>query len=592
VGSVLGQDIENINLANEYYQNGELEKAKELYDKLSKNTSNVALIHNNYFDLLLIQGDFDQATKYIDRRIKENPGNNFFLVDKGLILKRKGEREQESDYFKKLIKDISTDEYQTRLVAQYFIKKQMFDYAQQVYILSRSVLNNPDLYALELANIFRILNNKDQMILEYLNFANQNPENINYIKNILQSSLIEKSDLEKIEQILIERIQKDPDNKTYADLLIWVNVQERNFYGAFIQARAYDRRFDKDGNKLLEVGFLSLDNKAYNDAVQIFDYLCNNYKDTYLYPIAKRYKIQSREELVKNTYPVNLGEIRKLANDYENLTQELGIGPSVAEAMLNKAHLHAFYLNEIDSAIDILNRIVKIPKISPDLVARCKLDLGDIYILAGQSWESALLYAQVEKSRKDSPLGYEAKLKNAKLSYYKGDFLLAQEQLDVLKLATSREIANDAMQLSIFIRNNTALDTSDFLLRKYANVELMLFQNKKKEALDSLNFIYSRYHGSSLDEYVLWQIASIQIEMGNYKEAVEYLQKITKNFDSDVLGDDAMYRTAEVYQFFLIDIEKAKQIYRDFLTKYPGSLYTSEARKRYRMLRGDALNDL
>jgi tetratricopeptide (TPR) repeat protein len=584
------QDMESINLANEYYQTGQLEKARELYDRLVRKSENIPLIHSMYFELLLGSGDFDQASKHIERMIRENPGNKIYLVDKGIILKRKGDGPQEAEYFKKFIREISIDGQQSRFVAQYFIKKQMFDYAMQTYLMNRAASNDALLYSLELANLYRILNNKEEMISEYLNFASQNPNNISYVKNVLQSSLQEDGDIDKIETELIARIQKEPDNKIFSDLLIWVNVQKRNFYGAFIQARAYDRRFERNGNKILEVGFLALENKAFDDAVQIFDFLCNNYSNTYLYPIARRYKIQSREEYVRNTYPVNLEEIRKLANDYEGLTSELGIGPTVAEAMFNKAHLHAFYLSEIDSAIGILNLIVRIPKIHPDLIARCKLVLGDIYILAGEPWESSLLYAQVEKSRKDTPVGYEAKLKNAKLMYFKGDFLLAQEQLDVLKLATSREIANDAMHLSIFIKDNIGLDTSDFLLKKFAGIELMLFRNRKSEALDSLIVMNRNYIGSSLTDDILWQISKIQIEMGRYNEAIENLQIINSNYSADILGDDALYRMGEVYEFYIKDMEKAKEIYRELLTKYPGSMYTSDARKKFRILRGDAIN--
>ncbi len=587
IQSVVGQDMEYINLANEYYKSGEYDKAKDLYDKLAKDKNNIPLIHENYMEVMLTKQDYNEALKYIDKRIKDNPSNYYYKIDKGIIYKRQGDKSKEEEYFNNLINDIAKDEFQARLMAQYFIKYQMFDYALKVFKASRSSLNNPELYSLDLANLYRILNNKDEMVSEYLNFINQNPQNVNYVKNILQSTLIDKGDLEKFEQTLIDRIQKDPGNKNYSELLIWVNVQEKNFYGAFVQARAYDRRFDKNGSKVLEVGFLALNNKAYDDAIKIFDYICTNYKDSYLYPVARRYKIQSREELVKNTYPVDLTEIRKLANDYENLIQEFGAVPAVAEAMLNKAHLHAFYLNEIDSAIDILNQIVKIPKISPNLVAQCKLDLGDIYILDGKPWESALLYAQVEKTRQDTPIGYEAKLRSAKLSYYEGDFALAQEHLDVLKLATSREIANDAMQLSIFIQENTALDTSDFLLKKYSAIELMLFQNKKQAALDSLQAMYSKYKGCSLTDDILWKMAQIQIEMGKYNDAVSNLKNITDNYGDDILGDDAMYKMGEVYQNYLNDNEDAKEIYRKFLTKYPGSIYTSEARKKYRQLRGD-----
>jgi tetratricopeptide (TPR) repeat protein len=324
--------------------------------------------------------------------------------------------------------------------------------------------------------------------------------------------------------------------------------------------------------------------------LEIFDFLTKNYKQAYIYPVAKRYKINSREELVKNTFPVDIEEIRTLSNDYTQLVKELGINSRTAEALLSKARLHAFYLNEIDSAIQLLNAIIQIPRVSPELQARCKLDLGDIYILSGESWESALLYAQVEKSRKETPIGYEAKLRSAKLSYFKGDFKLAQEHLDVLKQATTREISNDAIHLSLLIKDNTGLDTSDFLMQKYAHIELMLFQNKKNQALDSLNNMYQNYKGSRLTDEILWLQSKIYMEMGEFEKAIQLLEIILNDYPDDIFGDDAFFRIAEIYDYHLKDIEKSKELYQEFLKKYPGSVFAAEARKRFRTLRGDYIN--
>ncbi|HLF34071.1 MAG TPA: tetratricopeptide repeat protein, partial [Cyclobacteriaceae bacterium] len=95
---------------------------------------------------------------------------------------------------------------------------------------------------------------------------------------------------------------------------------------------------------------------------------------------------------------------------------------------------------------------------------------------------------------------------------------------------------------------------------------------------------------SSLTDDILWQISKIQIEMGRYNEAIENLQIINTNYSADILGDDALYRMGEVYEFYIKDMEKAKEIYRELLTKYPGSMFTSDARKKFRILRGDAIN--
>jgi len=581
------QDIGQINLANEYYAMGDVEKALELYRKLARNTKNIPIIHRNYFDLLLSTDDFKSAEKYIDGVIKSRPDNIYYAIDKGILIRRSGDENSEHNYYKKLFGEIKKDDRKTRQAAQYLIGKQKLNYAEELYILARNEQKDPNRYAIELATIYRLLNERDKMIREYLNFVNKNPNNLPYIRNVLQNYLTESEDLESLESLLYSLIQKDPDNNIYSELLIWVNIQQRNFYGAFVQARAYDLRMGKEGNEIFEVGIIALENKDYETSIEIFDYLIRNYTNSYIYPIAKRYKIKSREELVKHTFPVEETEIRQLIHDYNQLVQEIGVNSRTAEGLLSKAHLHAFYLNEMDSAILLLNTIINIPRISPELKARCKLDLGDIYLLKGESWESVLLYAQVEKSRKDSPTAYEAKLRSAKLSYYKGDFALAQQHLDVLKMATSREIANDAMKLSLLIKDNIGLDTSDYLLKKYADIELMLFQNKKYQALDSLTAMYEAYKGTGLTDEILWLLSSLYLEMGEFQQSIDLLTIIVNDYGEDIFGDDAFFKMAEIYDFHLKDFEKSKNLYQEFLTRYPGSFYAAEARKRFRTLRGD-----
>ena len=584
------QDINQINLANEYYNMGDVDKALDMYKKLARNKKNIPIIHRNYFELLLSMDDLNTAEKYIDEVIKSRPDNIYYIIDKGLLYQRANELDKESSYYKKVFNDFKKDDRKTRQAAQYLIGKQKLDYAEELYLMGRNEQKDPYRYAIELATIYRLLNEKDKMIREYLNFVNRSPNNLPYVRNVLQNYLTESEDLKSLENLLYDLIQKDPENNIYSELIIWVNIQQRNFYGAFIQARAYDLRMGKEGNEIFEVGLIALENKDYETAIDIFDHLIKNYQTSYIYPIAKRYKIKSREELVKNTFPVNESEIRKLIDDYNLLVFEIGVNSRTAEALLSKSHLHAFYLNEMDSAILILNTIITIPRISPELKAKCKLDLGDIYLLKGESWESVLLYAQVEKARKDSPTGYEAKLRSAKLSYYKGDFALAQQHLDVLKLATSREIANDAMKLSLLIKDNTGLDTSDFLLKKYADIELLLFQNKKQEALDSLNIMYEKYKGSKLTDEILWLLSSIYLEKGEFQRSIELLNIIVDEYGEDIFGDDAFFRMAEIYDYHLDNIEKSKNLYQEFLVKYPGSFYAAEARKRFRTLRGDYVN--
>jgi TolA-binding protein len=196
----------------------------------------------------------------------------------------------------------------------------------------------------------------------------------------------------------------------------------------------------------------------------------------------------------------------------------------------------------------------------------------------------------VEKMRKEHPLGYEAKLKNAKLSYYKGEFTLAVEHLNILKEATTREIANDALDLSLLIQDNTVEDTLGLALQEYSKIELLIFQKQEDTALKELQNLIQKYPNHALTDEILFQKGMLLRKMGKFNEALADLENIFKNHGSDILGDDAYFYMGKIYEEDLKNKEKAKEIYQEFLSKYPSSVFNAEARKRFRILRGDFVN--
>lgn len=587
-----GQNINKAQIALQYYQQGELEKAKNTYEDLAKSRANIPFIHKIYFDLLLSEKDQTPVFNYINKVKKWYPDNLNYSIDEGLAYSQFKHNKKAEDIFKEVIKTAKSNPTLVRTAAQYFFQQSLTPYAVEMYLAGRNFSKNPNDYSIELANLYRRINNKEGMVQEYLNFVHQNTANHTYVQNILQSVLTETEDIEALEKILYSRIQKYPDYAVYNELLVWANIQLKNFNGAFIQARAIDKIGNEGGNRLVDIGVIALQNGDYENAEKIFSYVIQTYKSGMNYEIARRYLIKCREEIIKNTFPIDKEAIAILIGDYQQLIKDLGINQITLEAMRSQALLHAFYLDQKDSAIHLLEKVVNTPRVDPQLSANAKIDMGDIYLLKNEPWESTLLYAQVEKSAKETRIGYEAKLKNAQLSYYKGDFELAQAHLDVLKLATSREIANDAMALSLLIQNNIVFDTTQQAMRQYASIDLLLFQHKEEEALARLDSMLVEFPGHSLTDEILWRKAEILLKKGNYNESIALLEQIVAEYPYDVLGDDAYFLMASIYEDYLGEEEKAMELYQAFLIKYPGSLFSSEARKRFRNLRGDFSNTM
>ncbi len=587
---IFGQSHDQIQLANEYFQQGDLEKAKTLYEDLSENPYNTQLIAGNYVALLKSLAEYSQGEKFLQKAIKTFPSNIQFQSSLASLYNESGDLEKLENYIKQLRKQSRANPFQLSILAQYLANEQLYNESILFFKDSREVRNNPTIHALEMASIYRMINNKSAMIEEYLNYASDSPNRLSYIKNLLQSFIREEEELNELEATLIRKMQEDPEDTKFAELMLWVELQRKNFYGAFIQARAIDKRNNRSGDRSMDIGRIALENTAYDDAVEIFHYVAKQYSESRNYQYARRLWMEAKERKIKNTFPINPIEIRELANQYQLLYEELQPAQTAFEALRSKALLHAFYLDEIDYAAQILNQLVSSPRAGIQLISQSKLDLGDIYLLKGEPWEATLLYSQVEKTYKSHELGYTAKLRNARLHYFTGNFALAKGHLDILKKNTTREISNDAISLGMLITDNTALDTTDAVMQEFADIELLIFQNKKNLANQKLTEMLDNYNHHSITDEVYWLKSKLELESGDSQKAIEYLDQILASYSYDILADDAAFKKAEIYDLQLKDIEQAKELYQQFLIDYPGSMYVAEARKRFRRLRGDFIN--
>jgi tetratricopeptide (TPR) repeat protein len=594
------QNHPDIQLAHEYLLKGEKRKALELFRELAKSDANIPFIQNSYLNTLLDLSETDEAISHLKKLLKKEPNNVLYKIDVGIVYMRSGDTGKADKYLRDLINEHKSNTSIIITISNYVASKSLAEYGVLALTESRNALSTPTMFCLELAMLYRIQGQRTKMVQEYLTYVTQTSANVQFAKNLMQAVLTTPEELENLEKLLYERIQKEPDQEVYSDLLIWVTMQQKNFHASFIQARAYDRRYKKLGEKCIEIAKVALDNEDFETASRGYAYVLKEYPTGPYFLQAQLGLMRTREARVRNTFPVTTDSVRNLVNGYKDFISQNPDNINSLEAKRNQAILHSAYLNEADKAIELLNELIANPRTPLQLKAKVKLDLGDIYLTKGEPWESTLLYSQVEKSLQDSPVGYEAKLKNAKLSYFKGDFRLAQEHLDILKEATTREIANDAMDLSMRIKENIAFDSVGDALKAYASIELLLYQNKISQALDAIKLLKegsslgsdssggkTAFSNQTILDDAYWLEANIRMKQGEFLESINLLQRILTEYPDDILGDDAYFLQGEIYERQLQNKEKAMEIYREFLNKFPGSVYAAEARKRFRFLRGD-----
>ncbi len=370
------QDLQEIQIANEYYTKGQNEKALEAYQVLVKNPQNIPAVHNNYFNLLLSMGKLKQAEDYVEKLIRRENKFNYRL-DLGILYLKSGDQAKADKYFKNLLKANAEDVYRMKTAADYLSSYNLLDYAIEALVQARAT-GGRMLYNLELANLYRLQGKRTEMINVYLDYVTQIPSNILYTKNLLQVLLTKPEELDALEQVLYERVQQNQQSEVFADLLIWVNLQQKNFYGAFVQARAYDKRFKREQSKTLEIGQIALSNSDYENAIKSFSFVTKEFARTENYLPAELGIIKAREAKVKKSFPVNKDSVRYLIGEYRKFKNRNSGNVNADEADLSAAMLHAYFLDELDSAVINLSALVINPKISPHLKAQAKLNLGDI----------------------------------------------------------------------------------------------------------------------------------------------------------------------------------------------------------------------
>lgn len=578
-------------LAVQYYQAGDYDKAVVYYEKLyTKNP--IQLYYNYYLNCLIYTKNFKKAEKTVKKQQDKNDWDLRYRIDMGRVYRAEGEEDKAKKEFKGAVDGITsmTPYKQVVDISDAFLAINETDYAIDALQQGRKVSTSNYTFNLELAEIYAIKKDYTSMITEYLDLLEISDGYIKQVQDNLQMRMDADPD-NKISPLLrtelIKRSQKNPDKTIWNQMLMWYYMQQNNFAMALVQAKAVDRRDKLNGKQIMDMAETTRANQQYDVANDAYDYVISLGNDKPYYNRARIEKVNTRYEQVTSTPDYTNEQLVSVETEMKATLDELGKSPSTISLMKTLAHLEAFYLHNTKDAIALMEEAIAMPGVAPQKSAECKLELGDVLLLDGQVWEASLRYSQVEKAFKTDPIGYEAKLRNAKVAFYIGDFHWAQTQLSILKEAPERLIANDAMYLSMIITDNLALDSNPEPLMLFAKADLMLFQNRFTDAskyLDSIDLLYPTH---SLADDILFMRYRIAFKQNKYEEAAQWLQKLIAAYPTDILGDDATFRLAELYDYHLNDKEKAKQYYLDVITNYPGSLFKVDAQKRYRILRGD-----
>ena len=575
-------------LAAYYFNNGNFAEAAQLYESLYKRTSN-----KYYYQRLLSSyvndNQYRDAIKLVEDRKRTNPNELSLYVDEGHIYLLQRQDKRATRCFNKAIESLGTNLQPVPDLAQAFSSVGRYDYAVQTYKTIRQKTHNNYLYFNELVGLYQLMGDYEAMTREYFDLLDNQPSMLSSVQISMQRTLQEAPDDklgEGVKRALVDRVRRHPENRTYLEMMVWFSLQQNDFEFAMDQAEAVEARFPDMGSELvMRVAKIAQNNDAY-------DVASRGYRHLVVKGVASPYYFDSRVgELeveyarLNKAYSVDSKSVLVLKDKFLSALAELGKTESTVPLMRHYAELVAYHSDDIQSAVDMLDDALEIRNLKPHLRDEVKLDLGDMLLFAGQSWDASLLYMQVDKANKNDAIGAMAKFRNAKLSYYSHDFKWAKSQLDVLRASTSKLVANDAMELSLLISDNMEDDSSYTTLAVFADADLLLF----RQMLDSAWAMYDRVAFGNLShpllDDVLLRKAQIRMKQARYTEADSLLNRLVEFYPYDITADDALFLRAQLNEDKLDRQDVARQCYEKILLDYPSSLYVDQARKRYNALK-------
>lgn len=575
---------QNKSLADNYFKQGEYEKALEIYQELYRQTpSNNTL----FIDLVKTHQEleqYDTAEQLLEEKNK-SAAHPHLLIELAQNAFLQNKEKEANDYYEDALERLKDRPIFASNAGRILEEYNLLDWAEEVYLLGMTENTNNINLQMRLANLYGIQGKLHKMFNAYIDLIEKEPRYTNTIQHRFSYYIEENenNDANKIfKRVLMQKIQNEPQ-LLYYDLLSWVFVQEKDYKKAFVQEKAIRNRDKEQGlRRVKDLAVLAYSDSEFDLTSEIAEYILEEAEDDDLQTIFDAEHLLLQVDIASATEK----EYPKVVDNFKTLIEKYKDQTNVAILEMDYAQFIAYKLDEKEKAITKLKETLS-RNLNRHTESRIRLLLGDILVTNNQFNPALIQFTHVQRNMEGQPLGHEANFKIAQTSYFKGDFKWALTQLDILKRATTQLIANDAMFLNLRIQDNILDDSTHTALKEFAVADLLVLQGKTDQAIQQLNNILVKHDGKSIIDDAHFKLGELYYDQKNYEKAAEHWKVITKSYAYDLLGDAAFYKLGMLYEEEFHQPEKAMEYYEKIIFDYSDSIFFVDARKRFRKLRGD-----
>lgn len=588
IGKGFSQTAEDERIAIQFFQLREYDKAEVLLKK--QYDINPTKFYDYLYKTYIQLRKYNEAVEISKQALKSNSKNLQNRFNLAVAYDKLQDSIQAKKEWTQVNELIADNEYDANTFIQKYTDVRNWTMVEDLILKFQKKTKNKQAFISHLLNVYVRTERFEEAVS--LAFGQLEIDQVNYIYqyssyDFLQSN---RSAQRLMEKKLFAKLSAEPGSDKWNELAMQLAMTVKDYEQALQLAKSYEKRKGGQGMQVYQIAEMAASEHEFKIAIDGYDYVIKNNSSGYA-KLANEKKIFSLYTRLKKERLRDSVHLSELHADIISYLQQYGSNQTTAEIQLLYAEFTVKYLKRLPQALGILEKMVETPMMASQYISRAKLDLADIKLAMNDIWEASLLYGQVDKEEKDGPLGEEARYKNSKVFYFNGDYELAEDLLSILKSSTSELIANDALQLAVFIQENQGDDAKELAMKDVSTAELLFYQNRPEEAVKTLASLKKVFPNSSLIDDVLLIEANYEKGVENDSAASRLYKELYDKFPTSILADRALYEWAKLEEEVFKNVESAKAAYLNLLTKYKDSVFTADARKRLRKLRGEKLED-
>jgi tetratricopeptide (TPR) repeat protein len=599
--------VAKLRLAQSFEQAGGWDKAAAIYESLLESNPDSFVVLDGLRRSYAEMKEYDKAINLVRQQLRANPLEDNLLTVLGGLYDLAGKTQTADSVWHVVLRKDRLNANLYRLVAAQLIDHREYERAIQIYLEGREASKNQILFLEELASLYGALHQFESAASEYVKLVRSNPQQVTYVEARL-SSFTGREEARRAAVVVVQKeAQRTPEQVPILSLLAWLYMDGKEFDAALEQYRTIDRLTKANGYEIFQFGQRAAQERTYAVSAKAFRDVIEKNARQDIQPLARLGYARAIEELsaendtlaqlssgttaldpaghesarVSESQPTFQGALAL----YEGVCRDYPNTDVAMQAFFRMGTIRFNRLFDLNGATAAFDTVRKLPH-NANLLNEATLSLGEIQTARNDLPRAYQEYGQLLKS---TPEQYRDRVlyRIAELDYFEGRFDTAAGSLRRITMNLANDLTNDALQLLYFIQENKAAGQE--ALAEFARADLLTRQRKYSEALERFKSVTARFAATPLVDDAMMRIGDLHLLLNKTDSALAVFGRIVNDMPTSVLRDRAQMRIGEVYEGRLKDKKKAIEAYEAVLANYPTSLYSEEARKRIRFLRGDPI---